>query len=330
MIGEHALVKGPDPDLAAALRPNGLVLTVPHKRPDGDTLGAAVGLALALRSEGTDVRCLIPDPLPAPYASLPGLEPILVRRLEDLGTREPSTVVLLDGASRERFPEVPCPPARLVNIDHHESNTAFGDVDRVHPTSSSTCELVYLLLARGLGHSTVPEAAASWLLAGVLSDTAGLRRGSVTPWTLQATADLAAAGASLTGLQRLLFGADGGAALAARGRHLQQVEYVEGGRIALLDVQSGALPGGASQESSEGLVEEMMLVRGVHVAIHLRPSGPGKTRVSLRSAGAVDVSKVAADLGGGGHPDQAGATLEGPSDAVRERVLKAAARVCRP
>jgi bifunctional oligoribonuclease and PAP phosphatase NrnA len=319
-----------DPDALPAVverlekvgRTGGTVVLACHVAPDGDALGAMLALHLALRKLGArSVPTWGEQPLrvPAPYADLPGVEDIVPP--EDL-PEEIDLFVTLDAASAERLGSV----ARLLDtgvptivIDHHATNTGFGDVHLIAPSAAATVTMVEELVRR-LGVHLGPEIA-TCLYVGLVTDTGRFQHANTDRDAMEMGGRLLEAGAPHEELGRRLFETRSLGELRVLGHALARVELVADVALAHTHVTAAELAEhGVGEDQLEGLVD---LVRGVdvaEVAMVVKEAWDG-WRVSMRSKGTVDVGAVAEALGGGGHQRAAGFTAEEGPDEILEAVL---------
>jgi phosphoesterase RecJ-like protein len=306
--------------LRALDRP-GPVLITGHVKPDGDFLGSALGLARWLGSRGRAVVVVSRDGVPAPYGFLPGADEVASEFPEDPRGR---TAIVLDtpalertGAPRGYFEGAEC----LINMDHHPDNEGFGDAVLVDPSASSVALLVFEVL-REAGRP-IDAATATALYAGLLTDTGGFRFTNTDARSLRGAGELAALGASPSDVARTVYGSLTLEELKLLGLVLSSIEPALGGRVSVLRVtESMRDDAGIAEEGIEGLASYGRSVEGTEVAVLLREEG-ADVRVSLRSAGSVDVGAVARSLGGGGHRAAAGLVLDGPVSSARERIVSA-------
>jgi phosphoesterase RecJ-like protein len=297
----------------------GSVLLLGHVHPDADVLGTLLALGLGLESRGWSLCAGGPHPAPDVLSFLPGVE--RYRRLDRLESRF-DVAVMTDCPNPARAEHL-FEPARgaattLVNIDHHPDNRRYGDVNWVEPSAAATGELVYdLLVALGV---PVTPAIATNLFTAVHTDTGSFRYSNVTPRTFEIAAKLVAAGADPAFVSGALYERRPVDALRRLGDVLSRVEVSADGRLAWL-----ALPGGVVPESfieAEDLVNYPRSIGSVKVACLLRELD-GDVKVSLRGKGEVDVQRIAARFGGGGHRNAAGASVPGTLDDVTRAVLGA-------
>lgn len=302
-----------------------------HMRPDGDALGSMLGLAAILRALGKEVVMFNVDPLPEYLRFLPRSEEVL--RAAPVGVAFDATFVT-DTASRALLPRE-LPPRETtgpwVMIDHHSAHDEFGDVIVREPDAVATGEVVLRLMA-DLGMSRVPPDAAVPLYAAIVTDTGGFRYQGTTPTTMRLAADLVEAGADPWTVAYNVFEGWVPARMKLLGLVLETLDTSHGGRIAsLLVTREMMARTGADDDMVEGMVNYARMLRGVEVAVLVwewpaGADGAPVTKVSLRSRGNVDVSKVAVAFGGGGHRSAAGAAVSGKVDEVRARAVAESAR----
>jgi phosphoesterase RecJ-like protein len=305
-------------DVAEVLaRPGARFVVSAHHNPDGDAIGSMLGLARALREAGQDVVLAHPDPKPVPSDLAFMLEPgerISASLPPDLDER---VLVAVDCASERRlWAEPEHEGARLVvNIDHHQDNTRFGDLNLVEPLASSTAEVILgVLEAAGWPLS---RAVAEPLYVGLVTDTGRFGYTNTRPAAHRAAATMIEAGADPADVARRLYEELPLDRLLLTGRALERARPLAGGRLlaSVLTRDDFAAVGG---DDTEGIAEVMRAVRGVQVSAFVREAGPpGTHRVSLRAADPdVDVSAIAREEGGGGHRAAAGFSTSRPAEEL--------------
>ena len=307
---------------AGALRSARRVTAICHENPDADTIGAAVAIARIARGLGKAAEVVSTDGVAAMYDFL-GED-----RIERLPRLAPDLVVVCDAATFERVGRLAVDradwfeEARLLNVDHHVTNTGFGSINLVDPTASSTCEVVFSLLPE-LG--IVPDAGlATALLTGIVRDSQGFADASTSPRTLRIVAQLMEAGASLADIHRRILGDLPFPTVALWGRILSTARRSTDGRIVAAALRPEMLEEtGTKQHDADGAVEFLARSEGAEVALLLRAIGPSETRVSIRTGGRVDATLIAAAFGGGGHARRAGCTVAAALDAAVDQVIDA-------
>lgn len=306
--------------LRDAGRDGACVVLACHVSPDGDALGGMLALHLALSELGArSVPTWGDDPqsVPGAYTDLPGVGDVVAPG-ELPGDID--LLVTLDAASEERLGSV----AELLDtdvptivIDHHPTNTGFGDVRLVAPSAAASVTVVEELIRR-LGVRVGPEIA-TCLYVGLVTDTGRFQHANTDRAAMELGGRLLEAGAPHEELGRRLFETRSLGELRVLGAALARVGLVEDVALAHTHVTADELSEhGVEDDELEGLVD---LVRGIdaaEVAMVVREAWDG-WRVSLRSKGAVDVGALAESLGGGGHRQAAGFTTRaGPTQVVED------------
>ena len=294
-----------------------------HQKADGDAVGSASALFEAGALLGRRVRWMGPDAsLPMPYRFLPHTDEYL--SCEELAfddTRE--LYVFLDSSNEDRGVrgvKGRAPGTTVLNLDHHEDNSRYGTLNCVDPSCSSTTELLYRLF-RSEGW-TVTTAIAESLYTGLVTDTGAFMFSNTTPRAHRLAADLLELGVDPSRIEARVYHNRSLNAMALWARALSRIEvWGRDGEFSLSWLSHGDFSETGSQATdTEGLVNQLLTIRGVRFAMILSELEPGRVKISFRSEeGTVPAAAVARSLGGGGHPRAAGATLEGPvKDVVRK------------
>lgn len=295
-------------------------LIVGHVNPEGDAIGSAVALALALCSIGKKAEVINRDPLPRQLAFL-CYEGIVFQRP---AVTEPADVmVVVDCGDLKRtgfFEEGPPPIDVLVNIDHHITNPKFGDVNWVVPEATATGEMIYDLLKR-MGIPLTPPIATA-LYTALLSDTGAFRYANTNEKSLRIGAELIEKGADPALIARGLFEIIRPEKLKLLGEVLARMKLSEDKKVAWVEVTQAQLEKTNTIEAdTEDFIDYPRLIRGVEAAVFFREVTPRQYKISLRSEGKVDVSALAQQWGGGGHRNAAGCTIVGSREEIKKRVL---------
>ena len=234
-------------------------------------------------------------------------------------------MVFLDCGNIDRMPVdfLKYDGSHIVNIDHHHDNTRFGTVNLVVPNASCTAEIVFDI-ARELGAEITPEIADA-LYVGLVTDTGRFMYENTTPAAHLMAADLIQAGVEPHRVYRRLFEDLPFRRLQLLQRALASVERHDDGALTIGHLTANDFEvTGALETDSEGIVDQMRTVEGTAVACLVRdfvgPERQGR-KVSLRATdGRVDVSRIAREMGGGGHPQAAGFSTELPFRELVERL----------
>jgi len=296
------------------------ILIACHVRPDGDTLGSALALSLALRKIGKTACVVSADGVPEPWSFIPHSAEVLREApKKKFGL---AIGVDADGISRlgDAAAALESAPV-VVSIDHHSGSSPFGDI-RVHDTkAAAAAELVYaLIIALGL---EIDRDIACCLMAGLVGDTGGFRFPNVTPRTFEIAAELARAGASSSDIAKRVYEDRGLTATKVLGHVLAGLRTTAKGRIVWGRVSKKDFEKlGADDTHTEGVVNYIRAVQGSKVGLLFREAPNGTVRVSLRSNQGIDVAGIARTFGGGGHPAAAGCTIESDLETAEKLVVE--------
>jgi bifunctional oligoribonuclease and PAP phosphatase NrnA len=308
--------------IIGSLRESRTFCVVGHVRPDGDCVGSQLGLTLALKNEGKDVVCWNEDVLPQKYRFLDPDHLIQPPKSE----LEFDCVIATDCASFERLGTVgPCIKNRklFINIDHHESNTRYGDINWISAREPSTGELIYRLLKIAKWPITKPVA--DCLFTAVSTDTGSFQYPTTRPGTYHVAGELVHRGANIAKICNEVYQSYP----ISRARLLQHVysqfRLAHQNQIAYFWLKKADFErAGANSADSEGLIDHIRAIEPVVVACVFEEAEPEVTRVSLRSKSPeVNVNEIASQFGGGGHPAAAGARIAGKPLAVQRKVIAA-------
>jgi phosphoesterase RecJ-like protein len=298
------------------------VVVITHVDPDGDAIGTQLAFGDYLRGLGKTYALVRDAEIPRKYTFLPGVESIVpVANLN--GDLRFDTVLVLECPNHLRMGQA----ARflqdgvaVVNIDHHPDSRVEGDVDWIDTRASSVGEMAFEYF-QAVGYEISPEMATQ-LYTAILTDTGRFRFESTSPRTLAVAGELVARGADPRSIcDQVYFDLDA-ATMLLTARVLNSIRYFEDGRICVLSLtRDMMLETGASEGSTEGLVDYTLLTKGVLVGALLKEVDTDFTKVSLRSRGNINVAEIASELGGGGHANAAGGRLKmGIEDALAEIV----------
>ncbi|MGC9335196.1 MAG: DHH family phosphoesterase [Anaerolineae bacterium] len=292
------------------------ILLVSHVGPDGDAIGSLLGLGRLLQAQGKEVTLACEDPVPRAYRFLPGSEQV---------TRQVAgpyhLVISLDCSDRYRMGKVvpdDLAALPLINIDHHVTNTRFGTINWVDASTVATAQMV-LTLADALGWFITPPVA-KCLLNGLVTDTRSFRTSNVDTTAMRAVLRLMEAGASLPEIVRQ----------ALEQRPLASVRlWAEAVEAARLDdgilwtsvTQAMRQRWGMDDNGFSGLANSLSGIREARVVVVFTERDDGLIDVGMRAAPGLDVAQAALRLGGGGHPQAAGCTLEANFEQAQARVL---------
>lgn len=317
--------------LSAFLDASNRILLCSHENPDGDGLGAAIGLTHYLRAQGKQVRIV----------AFPGVTPDL-RWLDTEGWIEsfdPSGVhaelaswpdgwLVIDASEPHRLgallPLFEASTARKACLDHHLKDIPAGfDEEFTDATASASAELVYDLVATRMPRP-LPLPMAEALYAGVVADTGNFQFSNSTAKVHRLAADLLDQGVLPARVYQRLYWQERPQKLHLFGRAYEGLQIRNEGRYARLTVTLADLDAcGANHDDLDRLVNKPLELRGVEVSVLLYETRDGRIKVGLRSRERVSVHAIARAFGGGGHRLASGAKISGPMSAAVERVDQA-------
>jgi len=300
-------------DLLLAWRKPVYILS--HPSPDGDSIGSTVGLYYLLTARGVKVMPILPDPVPGTYDFLLEDVPLLKPPL-DLTDKN---VIVLDCGGSQRLEQMGqslTGAAQVINIDHHWGNDYFGDINYVDANAAAVGNIIHDIFVHT---SPYPEQAAQALFTAVYTDTGRFSYSNTGPDTLEAASQMVEKGAQpwlvFNNLyQRRSINYYGFLAAA-----LAKIKILFDDKVAVLALDHELLRlHGIEDWELEEINDYPRSLDGVMLAAVLRETQNG-VKLSLRSKGAVDVSRIAKDFGGGGHHNAAGASFNLPlAQAQRE------------
>lgn len=307
-----------NPDIQAAissrLKACQKPLILSHIRPDGDAIGSIIGLGLALKNAGKLPQLVLEDGLPSKYRFVKGSGMIASKIKNDF-----DLVITLDCSDQDRLGDLGKGLSIDINIDHHITNEIFASINLVEPEFPATAEiLAENLPAWGFD---IDIDIANALLMGIVTDTIGFRTSNVRPETLRQAARLMEIGADLTEIYLQSLVTQSFHASLLWGKALSRLVKENGlvwTEITLDDRKEARYSG----RDDADLTNILSSIEGSDIAILFNEQNDGKVKISWRSNPPFDVSWVAQQFGGGGHPPASGAELEGSLEEVEKKILE--------
>jgi phosphoesterase RecJ-like protein len=298
-----------------------VVLTC-HVGPDGDALGSMLAVAVAAVAAGKKVLPSFGPPfvLPPTYRFLP--TDLLVP--PEAVPPHPELMLSFDAAGLDRLSGMAGPAtgaACLIVLDHHVAGSGgFGHLNLIDTTAAATAEIAHALItAAGW---PVDQVVAQCLLTGLVTDTGRFQYSNTRPETLRLAADLVAAGASPDLIGRHIYEESPFRYLSVAARVLGRAQLEA--RAALVWsalYQSDLTEVGVEMTDTDPLIDLVRLPVEARVALLLKEQAEGGFKASMRSRGEVDVGRIAATQGGGGHHNAAGFSHAGPVDEIVAAVV---------
>jgi bifunctional oligoribonuclease and PAP phosphatase NrnA len=290
-----------------------------HVRPDGDAIGSSLGLMHLLEGMGKQATVVFLDPIPPNFHFLPGVE-----RISKHFPAADAVIFLecdsVERSSIDRREFDAAQPMLVINIDHHRSGRPFADFNWIDPEAAAVGTMVYdLALAAGV---VITPSMADCLYSSILTDTGSFNYPSTVASTFAMAERLVQSGTDASRVARAIYFCNPASKVRLLGialSNLQIDDAVSWSYVTLEEMERV----GASVEDCEGVANHLIGIAGIEAAAFLREM-PGHTqfRLSMRSRGTLDVSKIAEHFGGGGHQSASGCTMNGSLPEVVERIVE--------
>ena len=292
-------------------------LVTSHLNPEGDAIGSALAMAQGLKDFGKEVTVFFEDQIPEIYKFLPFSGEVIH---EFDGQDSYGVTVVVDCGELDRVGDKFKSfqnKGVVINLDQHYDNTKFGDINLINGAASSTGEVVYEILS-SLPVEISTEIATNIYVA-IMTDTGSFRYSSSTARAFFIASEMVKAGVKPWEIAQHVYESYPEKKLKLLGEVLQTLEISKDGRIASIYVTQEMMRRlGATKDLIDGYVNYPRSIAGVDVAFLLSEVSSSKCKVSFRSKGLINVAEIAAELGGGGHPNASGCAVEGTLDEAKK------------
>ena len=297
------------------------IYIVAHVNPDGDAIGSTYGMYFAMKKLNKDVHVIMPE-----YSDVFKFLPDITKICEkDIYVENYDLLIALDASDKTRLAlsdEAFSRAKNVIMFDHHQVSHPYGDVRYINDNMSSASEVVYNFL-KYLGIKFDPEMA-TYIYTGIMTDTGSFNYSNTSSDTHIAAAELIKAGADHVTVCKKLNDTIKEAKLKLIAKTIENMEVYNEGKVRYSLVDYDTINSlGLDEEDAEGMTNYLRMVEGTEVGIYIRGNKNGTYKVSMRSIGNVDISKIAIANGGGGHPRAAGFTIYEDLDGIKNKVLKA-------
>ena len=293
------------------------IVIVTHENPDGDAVGSSLAMYHALKGLKKNVDIIIPEYAKC-FNELPGIDEVIKEsdKVYDLAISLDAATDKLLNVWVKYFREA---DQRIV-IDHHSTNTMFGDINYVDLSAPACAQVVYMLIKHYRWKIT-PEIG-TCIMAGIITDTGGFQYSGVSKDTFNIAAELLDVGVNISKVYKKVFDTKTISSFELRRIAIDRMEFLEDGKIAFTYVTNeDERKVNAGVGDYEGIVSEGRSVEGVEVSIFLHELKDGEFKISLRSNSYVNVSDVCIMFGGGGHIRAAGAKMTADPLVIRDKVV---------
>ncbi|GAA0134195.1 bifunctional oligoribonuclease/PAP phosphatase NrnA [Paenibacillus sp. YSY-4.3] len=298
-------------------------LVVSHVQPDGDAVSSTLVVGWLLSCLGKNYVMVNEGPIPQRMSYLLHSDRIMDLSVTPLG-KTYNHIICVDCADFRRVgksSELFAPDAEILNIDHHPTNDGFGSINLIVPEAAATVQVLYELVKRL--NLRLDQDVATALYTGLLTDTGGFRYSSTSPQVMAIASDLLGYGVDGPGLSQLLLEEMTLPQIRLLTRALNGLQMTEDGKISWVTIDDEDMrASGAIHEDLEGIVNYPRNIQGVEVGLLFKVIDESAVKVSMRSAGKVDVAAVAQSFGGGGHVRAAGVRMQGGLDQVVSQIVE--------
>lgn len=294
------------------------ILIVTHENPDGDAMGSSLAMYNALKLYGKNPELVVPE-YSRTFEFLPGSEEIkkeCSKEVYDLVISVDAATLKILGNLGKYFENAKC----KVVIDHHGSNTMFGDYNYVNPDAPACSQLLIVILE--YFNIEINKEIGTCILTGIITDTGGFKYSTVTAETFEFVAWLLSKGVNVSNIYKRVLQVRTKSNFELNKIAMDRLEFLENGKVAFTYI---TIPDEEKVKSEtgdhEGLVDIGRDIEGVEVSIFIREKAGKGLRISLRSNDYVNVSDIAILFGGGGHPRAAGCSIQGTIEQAKEKLL---------
>ncbi len=294
------------------------IVILTHENPDGDAIGTGLALYNSLKQMGKKPDIIIPE-YPRIFGFLPGSDEIKkesdIEKYDLAISVDCATIKMLNGfASYFENAKV------KISIDHHSTNTMFGDLNYVSPDAPACAQILLVVLE--YFKVEITKEIGTCIVTGIITDTGGFKYSGVTSETFEFVAWLLNKGINISRIYRKVLQTKTRANFELNRIATNRLEFFEDGKVAFTYItKEDEEKVGAESGDHEGIVETGRDIEGVEVSIFIRQTDKG-CKVSMRSNEYVNVSDVCLLLGGGGHAHAAGATMQCTIEQAKEKILR--------
>lgn len=287
-----------------------------HINPDGDCIGSTLALALLLEKKGIKSKILLKD-IPSTYNFLP-IEKWLLDKKPD----KADLLIVLDCGDLTRLGDYQSyadNAKSIINIDHHLSNTKFGNYNFVNVEASSTCEIIYDMIE---DKSLIDIEIAKALYTGIIYDTGVFKHSNTTENTHNIAGKLIKLGFDFTEIIDRLFFNKSLIGLKAQSKAIENIQLFSNNKIIVTYLTRNEIQAlNATKKHTECIVQMLNEVENIECSVFIYETDLNELKISLRSKGLVDVCNIARKYGGGGHKKASGFSFEGHLSIVIQKIV---------
>lgn len=296
------------------------IVILTHETPDGDAVASSLGMKLALNQLGKNADVIIKE-----VSKIFDFLPVRNEIKEKSEIENYDLAISLDCSDFKRLVgnEYFEKAKKTIVIDHHGSNTMYGDFNFVDPVSPACCQILVGMLQ--YFNINIDKDLGICLLTGIITDTGGFKYSGVTAETFEFTAELLEKGVNVSNIYKRVLDTRTKANFELMKRVSDRMEFLENGKVSFTYINNKDLEDvKAGIGDHEGLVEIGRDIEGVEVSVFIREKEHEENvyKVSMRSNNYVNVSDVCLMFSGGGHEKAAGALIQGDVEQVKQKIMK--------
>ena len=292
------------------------ILVLTHKSPDGDAIGSALAMYQAILQLDKDVDVMVID-----YSNIFKVLP-MTNKIKETSTKEYDLVITLDCSTQNRIEESSNffeKAKHTINIDHHNTNDYFGEYNYIDRNGPATCQTLYKFFIDQ--DIIIDKKIGDCLIAGIITDTGGFKY-STNSITFDIASYLYKLGVNISKIYVSTMQTKTKSQFALSKLATIRLEFFYNDTEAFTYITlKDERKVNAKTGDHEGIVDIGKSIEGVEISILLHEGEEGY-KVSLRSNNHVDVSKIALNLGGGGHKHAAGCLLKMSTEEAKQTLLK--------
>ena len=296
-----------------------------HTNPDGDAIGSLIAMGLSLEALNKRTTLYNESPIPAVYRFLPFADRI-VKYVDKANIYD--TAIILDCSDLERIGKAVSMVNKIpivINIDHHITNTCYGDFQLIKTSACATTEIVYKLMK----DMAVPinKAIAASIYTGILTDTGSFRFSNTNRAAFEICEEMVELGVDPYSIAQHVYGTYSLGRIKLLNMALDSIEISYNGRLSMMTLTRDMFyETDTRTEDADGLINYAKSIEDVKVAVLIQElqNKNKQFHVSLRSNGTVNVAEIASSFGGGGHFNAAGFSIESTLSDLKSQIFKLA------
>lgn len=294
------------------------IVILTHENPDGDAVGSSLAMYLILKRLNKNVEIIIPK-YSRVFSKLPKIDETLqegtLQKYDLAIALDCATIKLLNGWANY-FEDA---KERIV-IDHHSSNSMYGDLNYVDLGSPACAQVIYAIFK--YYNWEIDQDIGTCLMTGIITDTGGFQYSAVSKETFEIASELLSLGVNISKIYKQMLATYTKTSFELKKLALNRMEFLEDGKITFTYITKEDEENiNAETGDYEGIVNEGRNLEGVEVSIFLHETDKG-FKASLRANEYVNVSDVCLMFGGGGHVRAAGVTMQGTPQEIKEKLVK--------